>query len=1145
MAGVGTFPTGVVTFVLTDVVGSTELWDHAPDAMAAAIERHEEIVSEAVSGEGGLVLKTKGEGDSTFSVFVRTTDGLRAAYRLQRALRLERWPADAPLITRVAVHTGEAVERDGDYFGPAVNLVARLRGVALGGQVLVSATTATIARKGLPDGCDLVELGPVELRGITDREAVWALIGPDLDPVAGTGAGGPSAVADHGLSRRETDVQSLVAENLTNAEIAARLSSSERTVESLVASLARKLGVDTRVELVRVAAARVTPRGGGVPVRPGLPAMLELLADASSFVGRDAERALLRDRWQRARAGHTLVVMVSGEAGIGKSRLVSEFAAEVHADGGRVLLGACYEDVDQPYAPFVQAIAADVADLDDAEVRRRAGGDREALARLSPELARSLSVPEGHGDVTERGVIVDAIRRWIFAAASNAPTLLVIEDVHWATSSTRDVLRDLVRRAGRDPLVLLATTRDRAPDANAEVSALLADLQRSPATTLLALQGLDPVEVAALLRVSPTESEVIVAETGGNPLFVTHFTAGARIGPLPTLLDRRDDLLDEQSRTVLDLAATLGAEFDAELLAIGQRLPLLSVLDSLERAEAAGLVVSLPGFPGRFGFVHALFRSHRYHRLPVRRRLELHANAATALATRNGRHLPEQARHACLAVPLVDARTAVELARAAGDAAEHAYAYDEAASHYQRGLDAAQSLEPPDPHTSLDLTVRLAAAVHHSNDPRGLAMLIDAADRARREGDTAALVRVATSFTSFGTSGAFAGPAPAQLAVIEDALASLGSEPSASRARLLIELTAQIALVRVDEAVALAREAESIAREIGDPELLGQVYLGARLIGRHPSRLEEFERIAAELEALGRRQGTFALTFIALYDRAVAHLERGQVAMWAQLSEQAARLLGDRTLPILQLHARSLFATRAFLDGDLEGTEQHALSTAPLATALGHEPLAWSGGILVVNRRLQARDGEMLPVVESIEPRGAFTVARYVLAAMQARVGAVDDAKRTVAALRDDAYPVQETHPWTLAMSELAEAAEVTGDTEAAAHVLAQCRPFTGRIAVAGPCANRPFDQALAQAALAVGDTTLAEDYAQRAVNTSRHRRTPLFLARELVFLAEARRRNGGTTEELRPLLTEAIAVARRLGAHAVLVDVDRYGLPT
>ena len=1142
MASGGTLPTGVVTFLLTDVVGSTELWDHAPDAMAAAITRHEVIVSEAVSSESGLLLKTKGEGDSTFSVFARTTDGLRAAYRLQRALRLEPWPADAPLSTRVAVHTGEAVERDGDYFGPAVNLVARLRGAALGGQVLVSATTATIGRKALPDGCDLVELGPIEFRGITDPEVVWALVGPDIGPFRVTAASpARSAHDDHGLSRREAEVQSLVAENLTNAEIAARLSVSERTVESLVASLARKLGVETRVDLVHISA-KLATRADGALDRPSLPATLELLADSSSFVGRDAERAVLRQRWERARAGHTLLAIVSGEAGIGKSRLASELAAEIHADGGRVLFGACYEDVDQPYAPFVQAISAEMSGLDDAKARRRAGRDREALARLSPDLARSLSVPDGRGDVAERGAIVDAIRRWIVGAGTSTPSLIVIEDVHWATASTRDVLRDLLRRAGHDPVLVLATTRDTAPDVDADLSALLADLQRSPATTSVPLGGLEPHDVAALLQVSSADSRAIAAETGGNPLFITHVSAGARIGPLPTLLERRNDLLDEQSRVVLDLAATMGVEFDADVLAVGQQLPLLAVLASLERAEAAGLVVSLPG--SRFGFVHALFRSHRYDRLPLTRRLELHAHAARALATRNGRQLSEQARHACLAVPLIDARRAVELARAAGDAAERAYAYDEAASHYQRGLEAAQSLEPPDPRMSLDLTVRLAAAVHHSDDPRGPAMLIDAADRARREGDTAALARVATSFTRFGTSGAFAGPAPAQLAVIKDALTALGPEPSPTRALLLVELAAQISGVRVDDALQLAGEAEAIARAVGDPELLGRVLLGQRLLGHHPSRLEEFERIATELDELGRRTGSLGLTFIALYDRAVAHLERGQVEMWSQLGEQAARLLGDRSLIVLQLHARSLLATRSFLSGDLEATEQQALSTTPLAVALGHEPLAWSGGILVVNRRLQARDREMLPVVESIEPRGAFTAVRYVLAAVQARVGAVDDALHTLASLRDDGYPIQKTHPWMLAMSELAEAAEVAGDPESADHVLARCSPFTGRIAVAGPCANRPFDQALAQAALAAGDIARAENYASRAVAASRQRGTPLFLARELVFLAEARRRNGGQTAELRPLVAEALALARRHSARAVAVDVDRYGLP-
>ena len=125
--GVAALPTGVVTFVLTDVVGSTELWERAPNVMEKALVRHDEIVAAAVSAENGVLLRSKGEGDSTFSVFWRASDGLRAAYQLQRAMRLEPWPVGVEIRIRVGVDTGEAAERDGDYFGSAVNRVARLR----------------------------------------------------------------------------------------------------------------------------------------------------------------------------------------------------------------------------------------------------------------------------------------------------------------------------------------------------------------------------------------------------------------------------------------------------------------------------------------------------------------------------------------------------------------------------------------------------------------------------------------------------------------------------------------------------------------------------------------------------------------------------------------------------------------------------------------------------------------------------------------------------------------------------------------------------------------------------------------------------------------------------------------------------------
>ncbi|MGH9270285.1 MAG: hypothetical protein ACRDZ2_03335 [Ilumatobacteraceae bacterium] len=132
-----------------------------------------------------------------------------------------------------------------------------------------------------------------------------------------------------------------------------------------------------------------------------------------------------------------------------------------------------------------------------------------------------------------------------------------------------------------------------------------------------------------------------------------------------------------------------------------------------------------------------------------------------------------------------------------------------------------------------------------------------------------------------------------------------------------------------------------------------------------------------------------------------------------------------------------------------------------------------------------------------------------------------------------------------MAVTELAEAAEVVGDRNVAAHVLAVAGPYSGRIAVSGPSPNRPFDQALAQAALAGDDPAAAAEFAARAVAASRRRDTPVFLVRELVFLAEERRRCGATEAEVRPLVAGARELADRTGAMMATADIVRYGLPS
>ena len=175
-------PEGIVTFMFTDIEGSTPLWETHRAAMSIALARHEALIAEAVAAHGGQLIQSRGEGDSTVSVFVRATDAVAAALALQQALGAATWPDDIALPTRVALHSGEAELRDGDYYGPTLNRAARLRGLAQGGHVLLSQGTAELVADQLPTGTSLADVGERYLRGLSRPEHVFALEHPDLVP---------------------------------------------------------------------------------------------------------------------------------------------------------------------------------------------------------------------------------------------------------------------------------------------------------------------------------------------------------------------------------------------------------------------------------------------------------------------------------------------------------------------------------------------------------------------------------------------------------------------------------------------------------------------------------------------------------------------------------------------------------------------------------------------------------------------------------------------------------------------------------------------------------------------------------------------------------------------------------------------------
>ena len=171
-------PTGTVTFLFTDIEGSTQLWERQPDAMRPALARHDDLLRSAIGRRGGHVFKTI--GDAFCAAFASAPTALAAALDAQRALETEPWVTDTPLRVRVALYSGAAEERDGDYFGQALNRVARLLSAGHGGQVLLSQTAQELTRDGLPPSAALLDLGEHSLKDLGRPERVFQLLAPGL-----------------------------------------------------------------------------------------------------------------------------------------------------------------------------------------------------------------------------------------------------------------------------------------------------------------------------------------------------------------------------------------------------------------------------------------------------------------------------------------------------------------------------------------------------------------------------------------------------------------------------------------------------------------------------------------------------------------------------------------------------------------------------------------------------------------------------------------------------------------------------------------------------------------------------------------------------------------------------------------------------
>ena len=418
-----------------------------------AFGRHDALVAEHLAAFGGGRPKDQGEGDSAFAVFARASDAIGCAVALQRALSVEDWPGSAVIRVRIALHTGEAELANGNYKGSAVHRCARLRGLADGGQIVVSEAVVQIARDQLPDDVTLLDLGVHALRGLVHPEHVYQLCHPELPadfPPLQSAAGRP----------------------------------------------------------------RDLPSGADVRV----PAALQSSGEGA-FVGRVAELADLSDAWESAGTRGARIVLIRGEAGIGKSRLAAEFAMTVHERGATVLFGRCDEEALRPYQPFAEALSTYLRALPGDELQYRLGRSAVELGRLVPELTDSVPglVDTAWSDAeSQRFRLFEAVATLLAELAASAPALLVVDDLHWADNATLLLVRHLARHADAGKLVILGTYREENARLSSPFGDMLVTLDRAHVVTHVDVGGLDDAEVADLLEGSTTASRGAMLELAGG-----------------------------------------------------------------------------------------------------------------------------------------------------------------------------------------------------------------------------------------------------------------------------------------------------------------------------------------------------------------------------------------------------------------------------------------------------------------------------------------------------------------------------------------------------------------------------------------------------------------------------------------------------
>ena len=440
-------------------------------------------------------------------------------------------------------------------------------------------------------------------------------------------------------------------------------------------------------------------------------AMIASMPRVSSpvFVGRAIELDRLSRALQQARDGRPTTHFIAGEAGIGKTRLVEEFIGRARAEGALTLAGSCLQlgETGLPYAPFVAALRPLVRALPPERLDVVIGPGRAELAHLLPDLgppARAAGrANAGNNATAAQARLFEIVFGVMRRLAEDRPVLVVLEDIHWADASTRDLFRFLVRNARDDRLLFVATYRSDEMHRRHPLRPLLAELQRLDGVDDIELGAFGPEELAVQLGAimgsepAPRLVETVLSRSGGNPFFAEELLAAGEAGlALPrslrdTLEDRVRDL-EPDAQKVVQVASVSGARVDHRLLAEVLGLPEARLTEALRQiVEHHLLVPTSPDEAPGYAFRHALVQEVVYEELLPSERTQLHAAFAQTMESRgewahgDTSGFTAQIAHHWLRAH--DLERALPAALAAARAASAGFAFAEAQTFLERALE--------------------------------------------------------------------------------------------------------------------------------------------------------------------------------------------------------------------------------------------------------------------------------------------------------------------------------------------------------------------------------------------------------------------------------------------------------------------------